>query len=109
MHFYSILWRAVCSSPSTVAGGPFIWRLMGQFAVGARFINLAVGSASQFYRMQLQYRVCKNNSKRSCMQFFYYAPYKNYKILFQTKLGCSGKGIYEAHGRSGRQTKRDST
>ena len=33
------------------------------------------------------------------MKFFYFAPYKNYKILFQTKLGCSGKGIYEAHGR----------
>lgn len=69
-----------------------------KFAMGAKFINLAVGSARQFYRMQLQYRVCKNNSKCSCMQFFYFAPYKNYKILFQTKLGCSGKGIYEAHG-----------
>ncbi|XP_078332173.1 uncharacterized protein LOC111104867 [Crassostrea virginica] len=28
-----------------------------KFAMGAKFINLAVGSARQFYRMQLQYRV----------------------------------------------------
>ncbi|XP_061187746.1 uncharacterized protein LOC133195811 [Saccostrea echinata] len=28
-----------------------------QFTMGAKFINLAIGSARQFYRMQLQYRV----------------------------------------------------
>ena len=111
MDFYSILWKAECCSPLTAADGPFIWRILGQICNGGKVYKPSCRVSKTILQnaTPVQSMFTKNNSKCSCMQFFYFAPYKNYKILFQTKLGCSGKGIYEAHGGSGRQTKRDST